>query len=350
MQSLFFNKQNKNPENIKNILIVRLNHIGDLFITLPTIFSLRNKFPQAGLTLVTGVWNKGVVEFQKYLFDNVYYYNLSVNCRAKSQKLSFLKKITILKELKRNSYDLCVDFDGSWGFLFFYLFSKIKYLSTAEYLHFCQNLGQLGIFKNKFNYDINYNHESDNLFEVVKQFSVNDQRSRFKLKIDEKTEKVVSEYFTSIKSGKKIAGIHPAASIKEKMWSTEGFAILCNYLIEQKNCAILFFGSKDDAPYINEIVDKIPHNAEVNIQTTFTIGEFITAVPYCNYFICMDSLAQHIAQYYEIPALIIYMAKNSARWSKSKQNIRAVILEDKKNYDKIIEAAKEFLGECKNEG
>ena len=341
-QSILFNRKNSNPENVTKILIVRLKHIGDLFISFSSIFSLKEKYPKAKITLVTGIWNKGLVEFQNQLFDNVYYYNLNENCRNKSQKMSLQQKREVLKKIKKENYDLCADFDGSWGFLFLYIFSKIKYLSTAGYLRFNQNLEQLKIKKNKSKYDINRSYEGDNVFEVVKQFSVSDNREKFALNIDNEIKNKAGNFFAEIKKGKKIAGIHPAASIKEKMWTTEGFARLCDYLISEKKLAIVLFGAKEDIPYIQEIAGKMLNKENVIIQTAFNLGEFITAVSYCDYFICLDSLAQHIVLYFDLPSLIIYMSKNSVRWSKPSDNIKTVLLKNKTDYDSIFKAVADF--------
>ncbi len=342
VQSLFFNNRNSNPENIKNIVIVRLNHIGDLFISLSSIYSLKEKFPEAKITLVTGIWNKGLVEFQNQLFDNVYYYNLKKNCRSKNQRMSLAQRFGILKKIKKENYDLCADFDGSLGFLFLYIFSKIKYLSTARYLRFNQNLEQLKIRKNKFNYDVNNSYEGDNIFEVVRQFSVEDKRNQFKLEINSKIKNKIEAFFNTINQGKKVVGIHPVASIKEKMWTAEGFARLCDFLISKKDFSVIIFGAKDDTPYIEEIAEKTAYKENINIQTSFNIGEFITAVSYCNYFICLDSLAQHIVQYFNMPSLIIYMSENSVRWSKSGNNIKTVLLKDKTDYNNIFEKLSDF--------
>ena len=341
-QSFLFNKRNSNPENVKKILIVRLKHIGDLFISFSSIFCLKEKFPEAKITLVTGIWNKGLVEFQKQLFDNVYYYNLNENCRNKSQRISLKQKREILKKIKKENYDLCADFDGSWRFLFLYIFSKIRYLSTAGYLRFNQNLEQLKIRKNKSKYDINRSYEGDNVFEVVKQFSVPDNREKFALNIENEIKNKAGSFFAGIKNGKKIVGIHPAASIKEKMWTTEGFANLCDYLISVKKISIIFFGAKEDIPYILEIEDKMLNKENISIQTSFNLGEFITAVSYCDYFICLASLAQHIVLYFDLPSLIIYMSENSVRWSKPSDNVKTVLLKNKSDYDNIFNAVADF--------
>lgn len=336
LQKFFFNKKNRNPENVKNILVVRLNHIGDLFISLPSVFCLKEKFKDAKITLVTGIWNKGLVEFQSQLFDNVYYYNLNKNCRNKNLKMSLPRKMGILKKLRKEKYELCADFDGAWIFCFLYIFSKIKYLSTAAYLRFNQNLEQLKIKKNKFKYDINRSYEGDNIFEVVKQFSVPDNREKFVLNIDNEIKNKANSFINGLGRERKIVGIHPVASIKEKMWTPEGFAHLCNHLLSEKNFSVVIFGAKDDASYIKEIADKIEYKENVNIQTAFNIGEFITAVSYCDCFICLDSLAQHIVRYFNLPSLIIYMSENSARWSKAGDNIKTVLLKNKTDYNNIF--------------
>ena len=344
VQKFLFNKRNKNPENVKNIVIVRLKHIGDLFISLSSIFCLKEKFPEAKITLVTGIWNKGLVEFQNQLFDNVYYYNLNINCRNKSQRMSLRQRREVLRKIKKENYDLCADFDGSWGFLFSYIFSKIKYVSTAEYLRFNQNLEQLKIKKSSFKYDVNRSYEGDNIFEVVKQFTVFDNRGKFTLSANNEIKSRVDNFFDAIKKEGKVVGIHPVASIKEKMWSTEGFANLCDYLISNKNFSVIIFGAKEDALYIKEIVDKTTHKENIVVQTSFNIGEFITAVSCCNYFISLDSLAQHIVLYFDLPSLIIYMSENSVslRWSKASSNIKTIFLKDKTDYDSIFKSLADF--------
>ena len=342
VQSILFNKKNNAPKEVEKILIVRLKHIGDLFISLSSIFSLKEKFPEAKITLVTGIWNKGLAEFQGQLFDNVYYYNLNENCRNKNQKISLKQKRAVLKEIKKEKYDLCVDFDGSWGFLFLYIFSKIKYLSTAGYLRFNQNLEQLRIKKNKFKYDINQSYEGDNIFEVVKQFSVTDERKKFAININDEIKNKVNKFFIEIKKERKIVGLHPIASIKEKMWTPEGFAMLCDYLINDKDFTVVIFGAKEDISYIQEIIDKAAYKENICIQTTFNIGEFIAAVSYCDYFICLDSFAQHIVLYFDLPSLVIYMSENSVRWSKTADNIKTVLLKNKTDYDTIFKIVTNF--------
>ncbi len=335
IQSVFQMKKYQG-EDVKNILLVRLNHIGDLLITLPTVYSIKKHYPDARITLVTGVWNKGLAEFQRQLFDEILYFNKKDNCRSEKQVMSKSERLDFFSRLKKAGHDLCFDFDGDWDFLKFYRKGGVKYLSSASYLRFHQNLEQLHLVKNRYNYNIHTQHESDNLFETASVLGITDSRSEFSLQVSEDTDKKVSEYFSSFKNGKTV-GIHPIASISEKMWTVEGFAAAADFLIE-RDFSVVFFGAPADKEYIGQIISAMKSGNEVNIATDFNLGEFITGVGKCDYFISLDSLAQHVVQYYRKTAVVLYLIENSARWSTDNDNLsRLLIKTDEKSVYKVLE-------------
>ena len=322
--------------DVKNILLVRLNHIGDLLITLPTVYSIKKYYPDARITLVTGIWNRGLAEFQKHLFDEILYFNKKENCRSAKQVMSCSERKDFFVGLMKAGYDLCFDFDGDWDFISFYRKGGIKYLSSASYLRFHQNLEQLHLVKSRYNYNIHAQHESDNIFETAAILDIPDRRSEFSLKISDDTDRKVSEYFSSLKVGKTV-GIHPIASIPEKMWTAEGFAAAADFLVE-KGFSVVIFGAPADREYLGEITSAMKHGDEVNIASDFNLGEFITGVGRCDYFISLDSLAQHVVQYYSKTAVVLYLIENSVRWSSDNEDLsRLLIKADKESVGKVLE-------------
>ncbi len=334
IQQLFY-RHVKNSQNPEKILIVRLNHIGDLFITLPLIYCLRKKFTESNIDIVTGIWNKGLLEFQPHLFGRVYYYNTGRNLRSIKQKMNLSRKLSVLWEIKRQKYDICIDLDGSWGFLFLYFLHGVKNLSTAEFLRFHQNLQQLSLKKSRYKYDVNSMYEGDNLFEVFRKYSVPDAREEFSFFSDMKKQVKVENFFKEIKSEKKKYGIHPIASVGKKMWNPEGFARLCDFIIRERGGKVVFFGAPDNQNYIDSITEKMIEK-ETFSATGFNLGEFIIAVSFCDYFISLDSLAQHILQYYDKPSVVLYFEKNDIRWSRKRKNVKGLYFSQKNNIDEII--------------
>ncbi|HNU36387.1 MAG TPA: hypothetical protein PKJ15_07295, partial [Methanomassiliicoccales archaeon] len=55
------------PERIARILVVRLDHIGDVIMTTPVFRLLKERYPEGRLTCLVASWGKAVVENNPYL-------------------------------------------------------------------------------------------------------------------------------------------------------------------------------------------------------------------------------------------------------------------------------------------
>ena len=64
---LFYHKKLPQPFNIKKILVVKLDHIGDVLLATPVITNLRLHYPHAHIALLVGSWSKQVVECSPHL-------------------------------------------------------------------------------------------------------------------------------------------------------------------------------------------------------------------------------------------------------------------------------------------
>jgi ADP-heptose:LPS heptosyltransferase len=58
------------PAAIRELLVVKLDHIGDFMLAAPAFAALRRFFPRARITLLCGPWNTGLAEASGY-FDRV---------------------------------------------------------------------------------------------------------------------------------------------------------------------------------------------------------------------------------------------------------------------------------------
>ena len=68
---LFGLKRLKLPEKVKNILVIRLDGIGDVILSTPVYEALKKRYPSAKLTILVSSDTKGVIEMNPYV-DNVF--------------------------------------------------------------------------------------------------------------------------------------------------------------------------------------------------------------------------------------------------------------------------------------
>ena len=178
VQNCHKNKIDKNK--IKHITIVRLKHLGDFLLAMPVVYAIKQAYPGAKITIITGIWNKGLVNFFNLYFNKTLFYNLDENCRATNQIMTISQKIRALKNIFKIKQDICFDFDGSFAFLLMYLLRRTKCLSTIEALRMWQNLEQLKIIKSKYKYNIHEQYEKNNLSEILKILNRNEKQNGYK--------------------------------------------------------------------------------------------------------------------------------------------------------------------------
>lgn len=93
---------------MKKILVIKLDHIGDLILSTPALRSIRNSFPAAQLDVLVSAKSKGVLEKAKYI-DRIYTYesrDFDRGNRINSRILAH--NIATINHIRRLEYDFCV--------------------------------------------------------------------------------------------------------------------------------------------------------------------------------------------------------------------------------------------------
>ena len=107
---LFFLRK-QNLRQINRILIFKLDHAGDVLLSIPAIRSIRNKLPLAYITLVVGPWAKGIVEGEGYI-DEIICYKAYWQDRGINRSLNILDTLNLIWTLRRGNYDIFFDLRG----------------------------------------------------------------------------------------------------------------------------------------------------------------------------------------------------------------------------------------------
>ena len=97
--NVFFN-------DVKKILIIKLRHIGDVLLAVPTIRALKENFPDANISALV---NKGTEEMlcDNPLLDEIIVYNRNIKGLPISQKIK--GEINFISGLRKMEFDLVVD-------------------------------------------------------------------------------------------------------------------------------------------------------------------------------------------------------------------------------------------------
>ena len=103
----------------------------------------------------------------------------------------------------------------------------------------------------------------------------------------------------------RIIGVHPSANWLLKRWPAENFAQLCDRIIEQVNCSIVFIGAQADSATVENVIASMKNVAH-NFCGATTLKELGALLENMSMFISNDSGPAHLAAALGIETLVLF--------------------------------------------
>lgn len=118
-ETSLFSKRNK------KIILLKLDHLGDLVLAIPAITKIKSKYPYARIDFVCGSWNVPFAESLK-IFNNIYAFDFYKKKSAESAVTNNRELNAFLKKL--GDYDISIDLrrQGDTRFILTKIDSKLK--------------------------------------------------------------------------------------------------------------------------------------------------------------------------------------------------------------------------------
>ena len=296
VQWLFYRKplpKNFTPERI---LVVKLDHLGDVLLATPVFSNLRQVYPNTELHALTGAWSRVVLEKHPDV-SKVIQYNSPAFCRT-GQPTSLKQTFQLYRELRRQKYDLMVELRSDWRTVWFaFLRLTPKRLDRAA----LQVANKLGLAQ------FTGTHETTRNLDVLKQAGIPIPIQTTTFSMTTEDEKWASDFLAAHQIDRKhlLIAIHPGSPIELKRWLPGRFAELADWLIAQKGAQILFVGVKDEIQIITDIQARM-RGASINIAGETTFTQLASILHKCNIFIGNDSGPMHLAAAVGIHTIGLY--------------------------------------------
>ncbi len=285
-QWIFYRKrwfpQDFTPERI---LVVKLDHLGDVLLATPVFSNLRRRYPNAELHALTGTWSRVVLEKHPDV-NNIVEYDSPAFCRT-GQPTSLKETFRLYRQLRYQKYDLMVELRSDWRIVWFaFLRLTPKRLSRAA----LQVANKLGFAQ------FSGTHETTRNLDVLRQAGIPTPERTAIFSVTAADKKCASDFLATyqIERQRPLIAIHPGSPIPLKRWLPERYAELADWLIAQKRAQILFVGVEDEIPIITEI-QALMRGESINIAGKTTLTQLASILHISNVFIGNDSGPMHLA-------------------------------------------------------
>ncbi len=284
----------------RRILVIKLSAIGDVILSVPSLRALRQKFPEAWISVLVGRKSRALLRGCPYVNDVISY-------EGSANGLSSLANMTRL--LAKEGFDTVVDLQNNR------LSHTLAYLSGATV--------RVGHGNRRWSFLLSGRTQPsktdlaplDHQFQVLQLLGVDAMERRLELWTEKEDVRKMNTFLESqwVSPSQVLVGINPGSSLRwpTKQWPVENFARLCDELA-RRNIRVILTGSEQEVPLAEELMSQT-RNKPVNAVGKTTIPELIALVRRCQVFVSSDSAPMHIAASSKVPLVALFGPTDAKR-------------------------------------
>jgi len=251
----------KDKAKIKRILFITLSNIGDIILTTPILSVLKKEFPQAKIDVISGPNGKEIFSEHPIVSSLVIYDKFS----------SLQSKKQLVKNLRKNKYDLIIDLRNS----LFPLLIGAKYRTS---------------FVRKRSY---LSHKKNEHTRKLKEIGLDVTDAPFSFCVNVKDEAFINKTLGDMGVKKDFVVVSPGAKSHIKRWNKKGFALICDRLIDKLNVDVIMVGNTQDKEIVSEIISHMK-NKPIDLTSKLTLRQLGTLIKSSKLLITNDSAPLHV--------------------------------------------------------
>ena len=291
-----------------NILIVKLSAIGDVIHTLPALNAIRSYYPNAHITWLVEEAAASLVEGHEAL-DRVIVSKRKrwIKGLRRSSFFSTLSEIyRFIKALRDIDYDMILDFQAllKSGVLIALARGQRKIgfgkgLEHMEHSH---------IFLNERIPAVDMEiHALSRGMMLIDALGIPSNTVEYKLPVSNHDHEKVDDLMRKhgILGAKPIVAINPVAKWETKLWANKKFSQLADILIDRYDAKIVFTGSLDDGPTIQDIMTTMKGHA-VNLAGHTSLKMLAALYQKVAFVVSTDTGPMHMAAAVDTPVVALF--------------------------------------------
>jgi ADP-heptose:LPS heptosyltransferase len=280
-----------------------LTRMGDLVQATPLISGLRQKYPEAKITLMVSsdfaMFTPNIPDIDDSIVLDIRQFTEEGRWKEMSWVDLYRYMESFLEGVKRKRFDLVVNLSHSKLSALMILFLGIK--KVCGFM--CNATGDRMTRHPWMQYfgtePFNRIYNPFNLVEIfTRSADVKLEDQKIRINVAEETQTCIAQQFDreNICEEELLIGIQAGSSLENRRWPARYFAELADLLVERLNARVVLFGVAGEAPLAKEIRDLAARKEQIIDLTGKTdINQLIGWVDKCAYLVTNDTGTMHIA-------------------------------------------------------
>ena len=294
-----------NKDVPSEILIVKLSAIGDVVHTLPFLDVLHQNFPRAKIDWLVEEGAAGIIEghpaIRRVIISKRKSWQRNLGEDRRLGQV-FREVLSFRTDLRQHRYDWVIDLQGLLKS------GVLVWFSRGD-----RKVGMSGaregawLFLKEPSVRVNYEqHAIDRYLEVAGHLDCEWDRWDGRIPVSETDGRSVDQMLSDDGfDGGNLVAINPMARWETKLWEPELFATLADRILQDFSGRIVFTGSKDDRPVIENIASNMKHRP-LNFAGRTRLKELASLYDRCRLLITTDTGPMHMAAAMGCPVVALF--------------------------------------------
>lgn len=284
-----------------NILLLQLKRIGDLILTTPSIAVLREKFPDATLSLVVSPAVEGLLPAISGI-DKVFV------VRGKADDaLDWLA-------LAWGNFDYCLDFTRNDRSSFLTLLSQARKRITSDHPNLRTKI-RARSYNEFVESPVRFLHTVDYHLALLKPLGIDDAPRTIRLDLPESTLEKTEQLLETTPAGDEFVILHPGSARAEKFWEVDRWARLIEHCVRERQMQCILTGGRSHIERTQIAAIKAATDAEViDLSGKTDLLMLAALVRKARLLITVDSAPMHFAAAWGTPQVVLFGPTNPFHW------------------------------------
>ena len=294
-----------------NILLIQLKRIGDLILTTPAIAALREKFPDARISLVVSPAVEGLLPAIPGV-DKVFV------VRGKADDaLDWIA-------LAWGKFDYCLDFTRNDRSSFLTLLSRARKRITSDHPNLRTKI-RARSYNEFVESPVRFLHTVDYHLALLKPLGIDDASRAIRLDLPDSTVEKAEQLLKAAEAGDEFMILHPGSARAEKFWEVDRWAEVIDHCVHERQITCVLTGGRSSMERAQIATIKSSSRSEViDFSGKTDLLTLAALVRRARLLITVDSAPMHFAAAWGTPQVVLFGPTNPFHWHPRSES--AVIL------------------------
>jgi ADP-heptose:LPS heptosyltransferase len=277
----------------RNILVIDFGQLGDVVLSLPALRAIREKFPQARITVAVGKPCAPIVDLSGYVDATIVVDRVAL--RDGSKALAVFRIGRIVREVRRAQFDFVIDLHSLSET------NLLGFLSGAPRRLYARRPGRsldiLSNFHPKPPVEDNRptKHAIDRYLDVLIPLGIKDAPRIPRLPTRAEDDASIEQMLKKEKANTNtpLVGLFPGAGHPGRRWPLERFSELAERLVRNDGVRVVIFAGPEEREMVREMKTLFPR--QTIVLDKLTIPQLAAALARLSVFVSNDTGPMHIA-------------------------------------------------------